>query len=263
LDQLQYDNDDITLVTAYYRIKSKHEPEDYLKWINNIVMLNKSMVFFSNDEFIQTLKKMRPKEYHKKTVFIKLEMEEFYSYKNFYKDFNKTYYIDPEYSYHTVPLYLIWAEKCMFLKRVIYHNYFNSKCFYWVDIGYFREGQDSMQKFINHWPTTKKCFEDNRFLIGQIRNFSKSYKEKILNFDIEAHHKLQLDFNVCGNIFGGQIENTLKFADYYYKAVRLFIKNKIFIGKDQNIFAYVCFAHPEIVKIFFCNDWFDFQSYLA
>ena len=96
MNQLQYDKDDITLVSAYYRIKSKHEPEDYLKWISNIIMLNKSMVLFSNDEFIPILKKMRPKEYYKKTVFIKLEIEEFYSYKNFYIDFNKSFYIDSE-----------------------------------------------------------------------------------------------------------------------------------------------------------------------
>ena len=263
MEQLQYEKDDITLVSTYYRIKSKHEPEEYLKWISNFVLLNKSMIIFTNNEFIETLKKMRPKEYHKKTIFIQMEIEEFYSYKTFYKEFNSSFYIDSESSYHTVPLYLIWAEKCMFLKKAIYYNYFKSKCFYWVDIGYFKYEKDEMQKYVNDWPTTKKCFEDNRFLIGQIKQFSKSEKEKIVNFDMEAHKRLQLDWNVCGNIFGGQIINLLKFIDYYYKAIRLFIKNKIFIGKDQNIFAYVCFAHPEIVHLHFINDWFDFQSYLS
>ena len=35
-----YEKNDLTLVTAYYRIKSKHSPEEYFKWINNIVLLN-------------------------------------------------------------------------------------------------------------------------------------------------------------------------------------------------------------------------------
>ena len=30
----KYETNDLTLVTAYYRIKSKHSPEEYFKWIN-------------------------------------------------------------------------------------------------------------------------------------------------------------------------------------------------------------------------------------
>ena len=64
-------------------MKSKHTPEEYIKWIKNFVLLNKSIVFFSNKEFMPTLKEMRPIELHKKSVFIEIEMEDFYSYKNF------------------------------------------------------------------------------------------------------------------------------------------------------------------------------------
>ena len=43
--KLKYEQDDLTIVTAYYKIKSKHSVEEYLNWINNIVLLNKSIVF--------------------------------------------------------------------------------------------------------------------------------------------------------------------------------------------------------------------------
>ena len=43
--KLKYEQDDLTIVTAYYKIKSKHTVEEYLNWINNIVLLNKSIVF--------------------------------------------------------------------------------------------------------------------------------------------------------------------------------------------------------------------------
>ena len=82
----KYETNDLTLVTAYYRIKSKHSPEEYFKWINNIVLLNKPMVFYSNKEFMPTIKKLRPKKLYDKTVFIELEMEKSYSNKNFYKE---------------------------------------------------------------------------------------------------------------------------------------------------------------------------------
>ena len=259
----KYQQDDLTLVSAYYRVKSKHSNESYLNWINNIVLLNKSIVFFSNKEFMPTLKKLRPKELYYKTIFIQLEIEEFYSYINFYKAFNQTFEIDIENKHHSVLLYIIWSEKCTFLKKVIQANYFNSKCFYWIDAGYFREKQYEMKKYLDNWPSTNKCYEDKRLLLGQVKLFSNSFKEKIINFDKDTHQMLQRKPNVIGGLFGGQINNTLKFIDLYYNSIKLFIQHKIFIGKDQNIFTFVAFAHPEIVNLVFCKTYFDFKAYLA
>jgi len=257
-----YQKDDLTLVSAYYRIKSKHTPNEYIKWISNIVMLNKSFVFFTNREFMPTLKALRPKELHHKTIFIEIEIEDFYSYKNFYKDFTKSFEIDYENRYHTIPLYLIWAEKCMFLKKAIINNFFNSKCFYWIDIGYFRENKKDMKKYINDWPSTKKCYSNNRLLMGQLKKFSLKEKKRILNFDSKAHIKLNRNLNVAGNIFGGQIKNAIKFIDYYYNAIRLFIKKRIFIGRDQTLFAYVAFAHPKIIELIFVKNFKEFRRIL-
>ena len=231
----KYFEDDLTLVSAYYQMKSKHSDIEYLSWIKNILLLNKSLVFFTNKKLMHTLKQLRPSKLHYKTIFIELEIEDFYAYKNFKEEFNRSFYIDPENSYHSIPLYMIWAEKNMFLKRAILNNHFHSKCFYWVDAGYFRESKIYMKKYINSWPSTKKCFEDNRLLMGQVKYFSDFEKKKIINFDINALKKLQGDINVIGGLFGGQIDNILKFADYYYKAINEFSKNKLFIGKDQNI----------------------------
>ena len=262
-DKSKYKQDDLTLVSAYYRIKSKHTSEQYLKWINNIVLLNKSIVFFTNKEFMETLKEMRPKQLHYKTVFIELEIKDFFSYKNFYKEFNHSFEIDTENRYHTVPLYMIWAEKCMFLKKAISKNYFNSKCFYWIDIGYFREEKNEMKKYLNNWPSTKKCFEDKRLLMGQVKNFSIVQKEKIVNFDIDEHKRLQLEKNVAGNLFGGQVENIKKFIDFYYDSIRLFLKKGIFIGKDQNIFTYIAFSHSENINLVPCETYNELKKYLS
>ena len=65
-------------------MKSKHSSEKYLQWISNFVLLNKSLVFFTSKEFMPIIKKLRPKELYYKTKFIELEIEDFYTYKNFY-----------------------------------------------------------------------------------------------------------------------------------------------------------------------------------
>ena len=95
-NMFKYQEDDLTLVSAYYRIKSKFTSNHYLNWLSNIVMLNKSFVFFTNKEFMPTLKLLRPKELHYKSVFIELEMEDFYSNITFYNDFKETFHRDPE-----------------------------------------------------------------------------------------------------------------------------------------------------------------------
>ena len=265
INKYQYKQDELTLVSAYYQIKSKHTYSDYFNWISNIVLLNKSFVFFSNKEFMPLLKQLRPKDLYYKTVFIELEINDFYTYRNFYNEFNKTFTIDIENSIHSVPLYLIWGEKSMFLKKAIKNNYFNSKCFYWIDAGYFQEkNKTDMNRYINNWPSTKKCFEDKRLLMGQVKNFSDIFKEKIINFDLVAHKNLQKDINVIGGLFGGQVDNILKFIKIYYKTIKVFAKKNLFIGKDQNLYTYIAFSHPELVKlVLFPNNYLYFKVDLA
>ena len=96
--------------------------------------------------------------------------------------------------------------------------------------------------------------------MGQVFYFSNEEKQKILNFDIQAHMRLQKNHNVIGGIFGGQKENMIKFIGYYYKTIRLFLNKKIFIGKDQNIFTFIAFAHPEVVKLIMCKNYFDYRE---
>ena len=62
-NNIQYQQDNLTIVSAYYKIKSKRKPRQYKDFLHNFIMLNKSIVFFTNKRFMSRLKKMRPKEY--------------------------------------------------------------------------------------------------------------------------------------------------------------------------------------------------------
>ena len=220
------------------------------------------MVFFKNKEFMPIFKKMRPTNLHNKTVFIELEFEEFYTYKNLYNEFNQTYKLDQNPNIANVPLYIVWAEKCMFVKKAIEKNYFNSKCFYWVDAGYFRESEKEFERYINNWPSTKKCFEDDRLIMGQVKDFTEDEKQKIVNFDKNALQSLKTKTNVAGGFFGGQIKNSLKFVDLYYDTIKLFFKKNIFFGQDQHVFTYMAFAHPEIMKLIRIKEYLYFRFIL-
>ena len=252
--------DNITLVSAYFNITSKHKYKEYLEWTNNLLKINASMVFFIDKSMINIIRKMRPKEYENKTIWIPIQIKDFYTFKHFNKDFIETHKIDIEKRIHNVPLYLIWAEKCKFLEKAVINNYFNSKCFYWIDAGYFRDSR-KIKKYLNNWPSTKNCFKDPRVIFNVLRNISKSEIEGLTNFNKSIHKEFQKKINVGGNMFGGQAEYIKTFSNLYYNTIKLFIKKKIFIGKDQNLFALIVFLHPETFKLVYSHSWKYFQDY--
>jgi len=259
---IKKEQDEITLVSAFYMVKSKRTVFYYINKLNNLFKLNKSIVFFTEKGFMKVAKDLRPKNLYNKTVFIETEIKDFLSYKKFgnifenaFKNVNK--------QLHSFPLYLVWAEKCNFVRKAIIKNYFNSKCFYWIDSGWFRESEE-MINFINKWPTPKKCIEDNRVLINFVGNISNKVKKGIMNFEIDMIKKLIGEKNVAGGMFGGQKEKLIKYINLYYESINLFEKHKLFIGKEQNLFAYVALKHPEIVKIIESKgDYFIFKKYLT
>lgn len=203
---------------------------------------------------------MRPKYLNNKTIWINYNMKEFYSLKHYIKEFNETYEIDFEKAIHSVPLYIIWAEKCKFLEKAILNNYFNTTCFYWVDAGFFRNSK-IINKYLD-WPSSKNCFQDPRVIFNVLRNSSISEIEELKNFNINTHLEFQKKINVGGNMFGGHSKYVKKFINLYYNTIELFSKKKIFIGNDQNLFAFISYLHPEIVKLVYSNDWFYLQNYL-
>ena len=50
------------------------------------------MVFFTQKVLINIIKEMRPKYLYNKTIFVQMEIKDFYSYKNFGKEFNESFY---------------------------------------------------------------------------------------------------------------------------------------------------------------------------
>ena len=249
-------------MTGYLQIKSKHPLKQYYEWITNILKINRSMIFFIDKTFYKKIIYKRPKEFHNKTIWILVGIKDFYSYKYFYEDFKLTHEIDIEKKIHNVQIYLIWAEKCHFLKIASLKNYFNSKCLYWIDAGCFRDSK-ILNKFKNNWPSIEKCYEDGRVTMNQISKFPASKIDELKNFNYTIHIELQKNYNVDASLFGGQIAYIIKFSDLYYKTIKLFKHKNIFIGKDQNLFAYIAYSHSDIVKLVYSGSWFYLQKYLS
>ena len=254
-----YPQDYITIVTTLYQIPTnRHKFEEYLVWIENLLSLNKSIVFYIQKNLSHVVKSKRPKIYENKTIWIENEFSDLYFYK-FKKEFEDTYEIDKLKYKHNVPLFIIWNEKMKFLENAIKENYFGSKYFLWIDAGYFKE--KNMSKYVNNWPSIKKCNQEPRVIMNEIRKLGKDEFYKLMAFDNETHRNFQNDFNIAGNAFGGRIDFFSKFIKYYYETFRLFMNKGQFIGSDQNLYCIISYLHPKIAKRIYSGDYQYLKNY--
>ena len=95
--------DDVTIVTGYFRIKSKYKASKYSKWLNNFLKINHPMIFFVDNVYYPEIIAKRPKKYRNITIWVKTSIKDFLSYKYYFNEFNQTFYIDIENFRHTVP----------------------------------------------------------------------------------------------------------------------------------------------------------------
>jgi len=126
-------HNELTVVSGYWKIKSKHTDDEYDKWFNNTLSLNSPYVFFYDDEFTkERISKFRGQI---PTTYIKRPISSFTSSKS-YKDswVHDVHVPTPE-------LGKIWIEKVAMMNEAIKINPYKSDWFAWVDAGnaYYRD----------------------------------------------------------------------------------------------------------------------------
>jgi hypothetical protein len=126
---------DITVVTAFYKIKSKHPIEKYLHWIQLFFeCVSANVICFCSNDFEPIIRPLlRPN--HKLVIreFDSFEMmspKQMTIWENFHE-------IDPEKDIHTKELYAVWAAKQEFVRESM--KLVESNIYIWCDIGIFRE----------------------------------------------------------------------------------------------------------------------------
>ena len=255
----EYPNDEITLVTALFQLATpRHKFEDYFIWLDNLLKINRSIVFFMSKNLSEIIKSKRPTKYENKTIWIEKEFSELYFYR-YKKEFEKTYLIDGGKERHNVNLFILWNEKMKFLEKAINENYFKSKYFFWIDAGYFRE--NDVSKYINNWPSINKCNQDPKVILNEIRQISKEEFDKLMSFDKETHNKFMNNYNIAGGAYGGRADYLIKFINYYYEVFKLFMEKEKFIGSEQNLLTITSYLHPETTTRIHTKDFHFLKKY--
>ena len=66
----------VTIVTAYYRMNSKHSHEEYLSWMSNFLTLQDCMVIFTQPDLASLIQILRPANYQ--TIINSMELNQEY-----------------------------------------------------------------------------------------------------------------------------------------------------------------------------------------
>ena len=164
----------ITFSSCFYIIKSKFEPEKYIKWMNNFISIvnNFNLVIFTDENSSQYID---TKNNPKIKIIIK-QMDKFFNYK--YKDFwienhNKNVLLNDKSCWE---LNMLWSEKIAFVKETIDKVYFDTEFYGWCDIGYFRnrtdEYIDTNTSELMKWPDLDKInkIDKNKIVYACINN---------------------------------------------------------------------------------------------
>jgi hypothetical protein len=137
-----HDGTSVTLVTAYFRIKSKHSDSEYDTWMRNTLSVHDPMVIFTNRDFLETMRTLRSHALDR-TLFIPFELNEtVMSTQRDLSFWENQLSIDPERERHkSYELYWIWNEKASWMRRAARVNPFGTTHFCWIDTGYLRHAK--------------------------------------------------------------------------------------------------------------------------
>jgi hypothetical protein len=233
----------VTVVTAYYRVKSKHEPSQYDAWINNLLLhvgRNCKMVIFTSPDLIGYMNAVCEKNaLGASFTVISLEMKEFKLLKRYpLKMWVEQYAMDPQkWCGRTIECYLIWNSKLMFLKEAMNRNIYGSDKYVWIDIGSCRTTTNA--KLLEHFPRYEKVSNDDKVDIVLIHQYAPEEMKQVIFYN-SVH---------LGGMFGGNIKAINRLHEQFYKALDVYLCGKCFAGCDQQILS-TCYVHnPEMFNL--------------
>jgi len=253
----KFSDTNITIVSSYYPMKSKHSIEEYKEWIKNLFgNISFNLVFFTNKEYTPFIKDIRKN--YSNTKIITLEFEELEVFKKYPLSFWKEQKRMDHEEYHTPELYAIWYEKKEFIKKAIKMNPFNSEYFIWTDAGICRDSK--WIPYLKNYPSLNKI-PDDKILISRITS------------DFEMYADLQHRDCVAGNLIAGHKNIWPIYYKYYDETMNNYIDSNKFTGKDQSIIGTTVINHKELFKLYDAKDgkinnieynlWFSLLFYLA
>ncbi len=256
------DHEPYTLVTAFYEMKSKFPSAQYLQWIQNFFSTYPGyLVIYTDDKYKPIFEAMRA-AFQDKTKVISLPRSSWGARQDFSADFwDAQYELDHEKG-HSPELYMIWYQKNDFVQRTITANPFGHKKFMWCDAGAVRD--QFTQKCIRTMTHGQRILAD-KMTVLQIDPFTADeravyHTKSLANFQYNKNR-------IGGGILAGGVEAWRTWDKHYREMIAEMVKNGLFVGKDQNVFANMALRWPRDVHVVVPSadaprfDWWFYMLY--
>lgn len=243
----------VTVVTAYYRIKSKHNPQTYDEWIKNLLVNvgnSCKMVIFTSPELLTYLNSIckKNKKGAEFTV-ISIPMKEFKIVQEYPPDvWSHQYSLDPQKACgRTVECYLIWNSKLWFIKQAMERNIYRSDKYVWIDIGSFRNNNPNIcASVLENFPSYDRISND-KIDITLIRPYFPHEMNQLIFFN-SVH---------LGGMFGGGIRAIHQLYELFYESLHLYLSKKHFAGCDQQILSTCYMRNPKLFNLVIKKNPYD------
>ena len=247
---MELESSSATLVTCYYKIKSKHTFCEYATWIKNLLLSIRCniIIFTSADQADillslantnrNTLETQTQTQPGKVRVIIKelLDLDIVKTYPNIWEEQHMK---DPTPHIRTKECYMIWNSKLSLVKEAIALNPFNSDKFIWNDIGSLRDIRFILNNYKNlfHYPRYELISKDKIDIV------------LIKDYTNPEQYIFQDEIHLSGAIFGGGQDALLKLIEIFYKNFKMYLEEGYFIGCDQQILSTCLHQQPELFNL--------------
>lgn len=268
----------ITFSSCFYIMKSKFNPNTYIKWMNHFISIvnNFNLVIYTDEK---SIKYIDTKENPKIKIILK-PFDEFYNYR--YKDHwirnhKNNIFLNEKSKFNTDwQINMLWNEKVWFVNETANKKYFDTDFYGWCDIGYFRNRQNDLStQYLSAWPNSSTILSMNKEKIyyGCINNHEQSmnYLYHLVNQKNQKGLPVKPippeQNTVAGGFFiihKGKID---WWAITYNEKLKLYLENKYLVKDDQIILLDCIFSEQNHFSLVKENNqkydnWFMFQRIL-
>jgi glycosyltransferase involved in cell wall biosynthesis len=224
----------VTVVSAYYPIKSKYSVDEYMKWITDFwPRMQSHLIFYTEPGLVPLFEKVLKG----KVVGIP------FSSLAAFNRLSPLLWIDARRhdteASHTPELYAMWYEKKEFVQRAISWNPFGSSTFVWCDAGIGRYPE--WIPLIQGFPAPERV-PRGKMLVLQIDPFTP--EDSVARTDGIRGGGWDKRSTIGGGILASDIEGWNRWNKAYDAMFMRYYLAGRFIGKDQNIMASMILEDP-------------------
>ena len=231
----------VTVVTAYYPMKSKFKFDDYIRWITQFwPSISCSLVFYTEPELVSRFQEVfasRPNTEVCGLPFSSLAAFEKLSYGTW----RETAALDPE-SGHSVELYAIWYEKKEFVLRTIARNPFHSDRFVWCDAGICRNS--AWISHLGRFPH-REAIPRGKMLVLEV----DPLRPEDCRWEKGIPGRFDKVTTFGGGVLASDADGWVRWSKAYDVMLMRYHLAGRFIGKDQNIMASMILENPDLAAV--------------